>query len=89
MIKITVEHPRTGVKQYEADGVFASVIQGGESSSLIATAYEKEKLLTMIRKGYSYEWIAEKLNRSTKSIKGRLYRNYKTERLDRIRELLK
>lgn len=48
-----------------------------------------EKLLTMIRKGYSYEWIAEKLNRSTKSIKGRLYRNYKTERLDRIRELLK
>ena len=42
MIKITVEHPRTGVKQYEADGVFASVIQGGESSSLIATAYEKE-----------------------------------------------
>lgn len=53
------------------------------------TQEETEKLLTMIRKGYSYEWIAEKLNRSTKSIKGRLYRNYKTERLDRIRELLK
>ena len=42
MIKITVEHPRVGVKQHKADGAFASVIQGGESTSLITTDYEKE-----------------------------------------------
>ena len=42
MIKITVEHPRTGVKQFEADGILASVIQGSESSTLIVTDYKKE-----------------------------------------------
>ena len=42
MIKITVEHPRTGVKQFEADGILASVIQGSESLTLIVTDYKKE-----------------------------------------------
>lgn len=42
MIKITVEHPRTGVKQFEADGITASVTQGSESSTLIVTDYKKE-----------------------------------------------
>lgn len=53
------------------------------------TKEETEKLLRMIQKGYSYEWISEKLGRSTKSIKGKVYRSYKTERLDKIREQLK
>lgn len=52
------------------------------------TQEETEKLLKMIQKGYSCEWIAEKLGRSTKSIKGKLYRKYKTEKLDEVRKIL-
>lgn len=42
MIKITIEHP-TETKQYEVDGIYATVIQGSESSTLAATDYEKGK----------------------------------------------
>ena len=48
MIKITVEHPRVGVKQHKADGVFASVIQGGESTSLITTDYDPNVVISSL-----------------------------------------
>lgn len=43
MIKITIESPETGVKQFEADGVYALVVNENESKSIVAASYEKER----------------------------------------------
>lgn len=42
MIKTTIEYPGAGVKQFEADGAYISVVKGNESTALIATEYKKE-----------------------------------------------
>ena len=41
-----------------------------------------------IRNGLSYELIAEKANRSSKALRGKVYALYKTENLDAVRRLI-
>jgi hypothetical protein len=43
-------------------------------------------LWNMIDDGYSYELIAEKIGKSSKAIRGRVYSYYATENLDKVRE---
>ena len=50
---------------------------------------QKETLIHLIEKGYSYELLAEQLGRSSKAIRGFVYRIYGTENLDKVRKVLK
>lgn len=49
---------------------------------------EYEKMAEMIRSGCSYGAIAEVLNKSEKAIRGRVYEYYRTERADRVRQMI-
>jgi hypothetical protein len=49
------------------------------------TDEEYQALWTMIDSGYSYELIAEKIGKSAKAIRGRVYSFYGTENLDKAR----
>lgn len=49
---------------------------------------ELEQLGTMIKQGYEYEMISEKLKRSSKAIRGLVYRYYITENLDKVRQYI-
>lgn len=50
---------------------------------------EELKLLgELIKQGYGYELIAERLKKSSKAVRGRVYAMYLTENLDKARELL-
>jgi hypothetical protein len=40
----------------------------------------------MVDSGYSYELIAEKIGKSSKALRGRVYSFYRTENLDKARE---
>ena len=42
----------------------------------------------MIKNGYSYELISEKISKSVKAIRGRVYNTYLTERLDKVRAII-
>ena len=53
------------------------------------TEEQKETLIHLIEKGYSYELLAEQLGRSSKAIRGFVYRIYGTENLDKVRKVLK
>lgn len=45
-------------------------------------------LCSMIKKGYRYPDIADRLGRSDKAIRGLVFRNYLTENLDKVREYI-
>lgn len=49
------------------------------------TDTEKILLGELIKQGYDYNLIAEKINRSSKAIRGLVYRQYITENLDKVR----
>jgi hypothetical protein len=44
------------------------------------------RLIFGIKNGFSYELIAEKVGRSSKAVRGKVYSRYKTECLDKARE---
>lgn len=55
------------------------------------TRWTDEEFLTLgelIKTGYRYELIAEKLGKSAKAVRGRVYAVYLTENLDRARQLM-
>lgn len=52
------------------------------------TPEELEQLSNMIKQGYGYELISEKLSRSSKAIRGLVYRYYITENLDKVRQYI-
>ena len=47
-----------------------------------------ERLSDFIKQGYSYDLIAEILQRSSKAIRGLVYRVYRTERIDLVRTMM-
>lgn len=49
------------------------------------TNQEYEILSELIKNGYGYEFISEKIGKSAKAIRGRVYREYLTENLDKVR----
>lgn len=53
------------------------------------TLEEKTKLSEMILSGCNYEVMADKLNKSSKALRGHVYRLYSTENIDKVREILK
>ena len=53
------------------------------------TDQEKEQMKELIMSGYGYELMAEKIGRSGKALRGYVWRTYGTERLDKVREILK
>lgn len=52
------------------------------------TESEYMMLGEMIKNGYSYELISEKISKSVKAIRGRVYNTYLTERLDKVRAII-
>lgn len=52
------------------------------------TEQDFEMLGEMIKAGYCYEYMSEKLGKSAKAIRGRVYSVYLTENLDKARELI-
>lgn len=52
------------------------------------TEHDFEMLGEMIKAGYGYEYMSERLEKSTKAIRGRVYSMYLTENLDKARELI-
>lgn len=52
------------------------------------TDEEKKILIDMIKSGYGYELISERLGKSSKAIRGRVYDNYGSESLDKVRSKL-
>lgn len=52
------------------------------------TESEIESVVGMIQDGYGYEYMSDRLERSSKAIKGKVYTIYKTENLDKVRRLL-
>lgn len=52
------------------------------------TTEDFELLGTLIKKGYGYDLIAEKIGKSSKAVRGRVYSMYLTENLDKARELM-
>lgn len=50
------------------------------------TNEEYQALWNMVESGFSYELIAENIGKSTKAIRGVIYRYYGTENLDKVRE---
>lgn len=52
------------------------------------TEQDFEMLGEMIKAGYAYEYMSEKLEKSAKAIRGRVYSMYLTENLDKARELI-
>jgi len=52
------------------------------------TDEEWDKVLSMVLAGYKYELIAEKIDRSSKAIRGKMGREFCTENLDKVREIL-
>lgn len=52
------------------------------------TAAEFALLEELIKTGYGYELISEKIGRSAKAIRGRVYCLYSTENLDKVREAM-
>lgn len=52
------------------------------------TESEYTMLGEMIKNGYSYELISEKISKSVKAIRGRVYNTYLTERLDKVRAII-
>ena len=52
------------------------------------TAEDFELLGTLVKKGYGYDLIAEKIGKSSKAVRGRVYSMYLTENLDKARELM-
>jgi hypothetical protein len=53
------------------------------------TDEEYKSLWNMLDGGYSYELMAEKIGKSSKAIRGRVYSFYGTENLDKVREVRK
>lgn len=53
------------------------------------TQSEKELLEIMILNGFSYEYMSEKLGKSSKAIRGKAYSLYGTENIDRARIMIK
>ena len=47
-----------------------------------------EQLGELIKAGYGYELIAEKIGRSSKACRGRVYAMYLTENLDKVRQIM-
>lgn len=52
------------------------------------TEEEFELLGELIKQGYGYELMSERLEKSSKAIRGRVYAMYLTENLDKARELI-
>lgn len=52
------------------------------------TEQEFEMLGEMIKSGCNYEYMSERLGKSAKAIRGKVYTMYLTENLDKVRELL-
>ena len=52
------------------------------------TAEDFELLGELIKRGYGYDLIAEKIGKSSKAVRGRVYSMYLTENLDKARELM-
>lgn len=57
-------------------------------SHIMWTAAEKELLINLLKSGYGYELMAEKIGRSTKALRGMVNRMYHTENLDKAREIM-
>lgn len=53
------------------------------------TEEKKEMLIRLIEKGYSYELIAEQMEKSSLAIRGFVLRTYGVENLDKVRKVLK
>lgn len=53
------------------------------------TEKEKEQMKELIMLGYGYELMSEKIGKSGKALRGYVGRTYGTERLDKVREILK
>lgn len=53
------------------------------------TEDEVKELEEMIEEGCTHEYMAEKLGRSAKAIRGKIYQKYKTESIDKARERIK
>ena len=53
------------------------------------TDREKEMVTELILSGYGYELMAEKIGKSNKALRGYVGRTYETERLDKVRAILK
>lgn len=49
---------------------------------------EFAKLGDLIKLGYGYELIAEKIGKSSKACRGRVYAMYLTENLDKVRKIM-
>lgn len=56
---------------------------------VIWTDAELKKLGEMIKAGYGYDLIAEGIGKSSKAIRGKVYTTYLTEKLDKVREIMK
>ncbi len=52
------------------------------------TGEELVTLCSMIKKGYRYPDIADRIGRSDKAIRGLIFRNYLTENLDKVRDYI-
>lgn len=52
------------------------------------TKEEYSRLVEMIKERYTYEMMSDVLGKSSKAIRGTVYRMYKTERLDRVVEII-
>lgn len=52
------------------------------------TESEEEILIELVTKGYEYELISEKIQKSSKAIRGKIGRMYNTENLDKVRRLI-
>lgn len=52
------------------------------------TEAEDGELRTLIKSGYNYELIAEKMGRSSKAIRGHVFAMYKTENIDKACKLI-
>jgi len=53
------------------------------------TKTEKQTVLDMIQGGFPYQLIAEQLGKSEKAIRGKVFVWFKTESLDKVRQILK
>lgn len=52
------------------------------------TKEDFEKLGDLILSGYGYDLMAEKIGKSSKAIRGRVYQMYLTENLDKVRQIM-
>lgn len=52
------------------------------------TSTEKDMLIELIKQGFGYELMAEKIGKSSKALRGTVYRLYGSENLDKVRRVI-